>query len=77
MNRKDCKKDRGFTILEFVVYFIITMTLLGFLFMTSLNIFQSREKVKAHQEVSRSARHAIETITEEILNAEEVIGTSD
>ncbi len=77
-NRKPNKKIfiNGFTIVEFIIYFAITLLMLGIITEISLNLLEGKEKIKAYEEVGRSGRNALNAITEAISESDEVLGTS-
>lgn len=80
--RTQTKKDmsqnsRGLTIVEFIIYFAITLVMLGIIVQISLNVLQGKEKIKAYQEVGRSGRNAIDAITDAVASSTEVLGTSN
>lgn len=73
--------DKGFTIVEIMIYFTMTSIILTFLVLISMNLMDSREKINAHHEVGVNGRYIMEIITREINNAIEVsfpvVGNSD
>lgn len=74
---RDENSSNGITILEFIIYFAITLIMLTILVQTSMNIFSGREKVKAHQELNRNGRNAMDEITNAILESDEFVGSSE
>lgn len=76
IDRNNCRPS-GFTLVEFVIYFAITIVVLGILVNISSNVFVGKEKIEAHQEVSRNGRHAIDEIIEAVSSAESLVGVSD
>jgi Tfp pilus assembly protein PilW len=69
--------QKGFTLVEFILYFAMTLIMLGVITQITLNLLDSKEKIKAYEEVSRSGRNALNAITEAISEAEEILGTSE
>ncbi|HRY30915.1 MAG TPA: type II secretion system protein [Candidatus Paceibacterota bacterium] len=70
------KLQKGFTLLEFLIYFAITLIMLGVITQVSLNILDGKEKIRAYEEVSRSGRSSLNAMIEAISEADEVLGTS-
>ncbi len=62
-------KNQGFTLVEFMLYFTVTSAILTVVILIFMNLMDSRVKIQAHNEVSRSGRNAIEVISNEINNA--------
>jgi Tfp pilus assembly protein PilW len=69
--------QKGFTLIEFIVYFAMTLIMLGIIAQITLNLLDSKEKIKAYEEVGRSGRNALNAITEAISESESVLGTSE
>lgn len=67
--KKQFSKNQGFTLVEFILYFTVTSAILSVVVLIFMNLMDSREKIQAQNEVSRSGRHAMEVITNEINNA--------
>jgi Tfp pilus assembly protein PilW len=74
---KETSNNSGLTIIEFLIYFAITVIVLSIIVNISINVFVGKEKIEAHQEVVRNGRYAIDEIIDVFSEAEEVIGTSD
>ncbi|HMO78619.1 MAG TPA: hypothetical protein PJ997_00300 [Candidatus Paceibacterota bacterium] len=74
-NKKNkIKQNSGLTILEFIIYFAITLVMLAIIVQISINIFSGRERIKAHQELNRSGQNAMNAIVDAILDADEFVG---
>lgn len=71
------KQKNGFTLLEFIIYFAITIIVLTVLVQISTNVFIGKEKIEAHQEVSRNGRNAIDEIVKTISESDELIGVAN
>ncbi len=75
--RKNRRPDeKGFTILEFIIYFTLTVFILAMVIQMAINVTVGKEKLRAQQEVNRSGRAAIDTIVNAIIESDEVVGTS-
>ncbi len=75
--KKSIKKNKGFTLVELIIYIaIISIVVVGFITFT-LSIINSRNKNYVVQEVQANTRTAFKLISQEILLAEGVnIGSS-
>ncbi|HMP67625.1 MAG TPA: hypothetical protein PKA60_02660 [Candidatus Paceibacterota bacterium] len=71
------KNNTGLTVLEFIIYFAITLIMLSILVQISINVFSGRERVKIQQEINRSGRDALNEMTDAILNADSFEGAFD
>ncbi len=81
MNIKSLKLNRGFTLVEFIIYFAVTTSILTILVLAFINLMESRENSKARLEISTYGKYIAEQIIREIENAYEIIdpvsGNSD
>jgi len=66
-------KNKGFTLIEFLVYTIILAVLINIIGSVALNIFQSGAKSNTIQEVSHNGRFALQKIGQAINGAKDVI----
>lgn len=70
------KNNKGFTLIEILVYIsLVSIFLTGAVFF-NLDILHSREKTQSQQNVSENARFALERISFEIRNADDIISIS-
>lgn len=74
MTSKHNSTKSGFTLLEFIIYFSLTIVVLSIITKISIDIFIGKEKIRAFEEVSRSGRNAIESIVDAVSEAESVEG---
>ncbi len=70
---KNIKKDKAFTLIEFIVYFATTTVILGFLILMFLNLLDSREEVRVRVEIASAGRFISETLSRAVFNAYEII----
>ncbi|OGZ18541.1 MAG: hypothetical protein A2Z68_00850 [Candidatus Nealsonbacteria bacterium RBG_13_38_11] len=66
-------KNKGFTLIEFLVYTIILAALINIIGSVALNIFQSGAKTNTIQEVAHNGRFAIQRIGQAVNSAKAVI----
>lgn len=77
LNSKKNNLNRGLTILEFIIYFAITLVLIGVMVVISINIFSNRERVKLQQEILRSGNDVMNHIVNDIISADEFVGLTE
>lgn len=66
-------KNKGFTLIEFLVYTIILAVLINLIGSVALNIFQSGARVNTIQEVSHNGRFALQRIGQAVNGAKDII----
>lgn len=66
------KKEKGFTLVEFLVYIAVTALLVSSLFMVAVNLLHARGHVAVMEEVSKSARFITDNIAYSVRIAESV-----
>lgn len=66
------QKQKGFTLIEFLIYAGIIAFAMTAIVMTGINVLFARVRVKAMEQVSHNARFAMENITHSIRNAESI-----
>ncbi|MCF7845500.1 MAG: type II secretion system GspH family protein [Candidatus Pacebacteria bacterium] len=70
MSKVNCQK--GFTLIEFLIYIGIVVFLMSSLTFISLNVLRVRAKINAIDRVSRNTEMAMNTITNMVQNAKSV-----
>jgi type II secretory pathway pseudopilin PulG len=79
MENKKQKKEKGFTLIEFLIYSGIVVFVIGALTLAGTNVLQARVRVIAMEEINRNASLSLEKIAYLIRNSEGVnsaIGSS-
>jgi len=66
-------KNKGFTLIEFLVYTIILAVLINIIGSVALNIFQSGAKTNTIQEVSHNGRFALQRIGQAVNSAKDIV----
>jgi competence protein ComGC len=69
--------SRGFTLVEFLIYFFILGIVLTLIIEISTNVFIGKEKIEAHQEVGQNGRDVINEIIEGVSAGVSIAGTSN
>ncbi len=64
--------QKGFTLIEFLVYSILVTMLVGSLVLTGVNILEGRARLRAIEEVNHNGKMAIEKIAYYIRQAESI-----
>ena len=67
------EENKGFTLIEFLIYSVIVSFIIGALVLNGVNIMQAKAKIDIMEEVNYSGRTALNIITNYIRQAEEVI----
>ncbi len=65
-------KNKGFTLIEFLIYSVIVAFMTGTLILAGVNIMQGRSKVEAIEEVNHNGRMITEVVTHYIRQAENI-----
>lgn len=66
------KKMRGFTLMEFVIYFAIVIVISTAMITAGLRTIEEKSKLTELETIERAARLAMEIITREIRNAQSI-----
>lgn len=66
------EKQKGFTLIEFIIYGTLVTIIIGVIVLTSVNVMGARARITAREEVSHNARFALDKIMYEIRRAESI-----
>ena len=66
-------KNKGFTLIEFLIYTIILAVLINIIGSVALNIFQSGARTNTIQEVSHNGRFSLQKIGQAVNSAEAIV----
>jgi len=73
--------QKGITLVEFLIYSVVTAIIVGVLVLTSLNVLEGRAKSLSREEVNHNVRFSMERIMKNIRNADRiespVVGNTD
>jgi Tfp pilus assembly protein PilW len=67
------KKQKGFTLIEFLIYSVIVSFIIGALVLTGVNIMQAKVRIDITEEVNHNGRTVLNMITNHIREAEGII----
>jgi len=70
-------KNKGFTVIEFLIYLSILSMVITAIGMVSLNVFQAGARTNAVQEVAHNGRFALDTMGRFIKSADQITAPID
>jgi type II secretory pathway pseudopilin PulG len=73
MKIQNIKKQKGFTLIEFLIYSMIVSLIIGAIVLSGVNIMQAKVRIDITEEVNHNGRTVLSIITNHIRQAEEVI----
>lgn len=73
MRENDKEKNKGFTLIEFIIYGVIVTAVVGALVLMSVNVLAARGRIEATGEVSHNARLVLGKIMYDIRRAEQIV----
>lgn len=71
------KNKKGFTLIEFIIYFSITFFVMSAITLTMINVLEARIKIYSIETVNHNARIMMERITYEVRNSEKINQTNE
>lgn len=78
INKKIMKyKKHGFSVLEFIIYFAITLIMVTLVIFTSISFLETRDRAKAQQELSRTGIDILTDISNDISSSKSIEGVSN